>query len=179
MNRGTILSSFSSTLLPQVSVSFSFAWGLKCNRQIGSRRVFLESRIWLKYGVGLGQVQKNLTGNGIWLQPRKWGIPLGTECRILYHEKNGGCNLGFSWKRSWNAGISANTTSKTERLISSYTQINVYLNYWTKFLFHSCQPSKALKFNRQLSNQLSPHWAPLLVHQHSCCEQSWKPVILR
>ena len=41
---------------------------------------------------------------------------LGMEYGILYHEKNGGCNLGFSGKRSWNAGISAKTTSKTERL---------------------------------------------------------------
>jgi len=42
---------------------------------------------------------------------------------------------------------------KTERLILSYTQINIYLNYWTKFLLITVNHQKLsnLTVNRQIS----------------------------
>ena len=39
------------------------------------------------------------------------------------------------------------------------SEINIYLNSWSKFLLNNRQPFRALKFNRQPS-KLPPHWYP-------------------
>ena len=40
---------------------------------------------------------------------------------------------------------------QTQQLILIYTKVNNYLNSWTKFPLNNRKPSKALKFNRELS----------------------------
>jgi len=41
--------------------------------------------------------------------------------------------------------------SKTQQLISIYTEVNIYLNSWTKFPLNKRQTSKALELNHQQS----------------------------
>ena len=45
----------------------------------------------------------------------------------------------------------AKTTFKTHQLILTHTEVNIYVNFGTKFPLNNRQPSKTVKFNRQPS----------------------------
>ena len=49
------------------------------------------------------------------------------------------------------------TTFRTQKLKLIYTETNIYLSSWTKFLLKNRQPSKLEKINQQPS-KLPPHW---------------------
>ena len=48
------------------------------------------------------------------------------------------------------------TTFRTQKLKLIYTETNIYLSSWTKFLLKNRQPSKLEKINQQPS-KLPPH----------------------
>ena len=75
-----------------------------------------------------------LIGTDFWLSPLSWDII--RPYNLLISEN---VSKFYMWK--------AKTTSETQQLLLIYTGVNISFNYWTKFLPHNREPSKAFKFN--------------------------------
>ena len=84
---------------------------------------------------------------------------------LLYTSENISFKI-YEWKAMM-------TTSERKQLPLNGMKVNIFLNSWTKFPLNNSQPSKALKFNRQLlklkkknrqSSKPPSHWDPPCIH---------------
>ena len=93
-------------------------------------------------------------------------VPMLSKTTLSWHYKT--VQLADIWKYFEILNRSAKTTSKTQKLILSYTEIHICFNSWAKFLLNNRQPSKLEKLT---VNSQSYHPTEALVKGVTCLSE--------